>query len=407
MGVTRDGGRRGPVPVEWAGNTEPGLRAMEEKARDPLPWWLRVLFVIGLLYGFLLAIQCMGASFKMMGKETSEALFSGIANPFAALSVGVLATVLVQSSSTTTSMIVALVGSGQITVVHAVPMIMGANVGTTITNTLVSVGHVTRSMEFRRAFAAATVHDFFNLICVAALLPLELATGFLSRSALALTGMLAGSGSGGATFDSPVKDAVKVGFAQVEGAARGLGLDGGALAVTILVTGIVLTFVCLIGVTRNMRRLISGPLEQAINRSLGKNTLIGVAVGILVTFAVQSSSITTSLLVPMCAAGILRLGVAFPIMLGANVGTTLTAMLASMAAESTAGLSIALVHLIFNLVGVGIFLLVPRLQRIPIRLALGLADRAAGNPLWILGYVGGVFVAIPLLGWWIFARLLA
>jgi solute carrier family 34 (sodium-dependent phosphate cotransporter) len=299
---------------------------------------------------------------------------------------------------------VALVGSGQISVAHAVPMILGANVGTTITNTLVSVGHVTRNLEFRRAFAAATVHDFFNLMCVAAILPLELATGLLSRSALGLTELLAGGS--GMTFDSPVKSAVQVGFAVVEGAARGVGLRGGALAFALLLTGVLLTFGCLFGVTRNMRRLISGPLEQAINRSLGKSTLIGVLVGVLVTFAVQSSSITTSLLVPMCAAGILRLGTAFPIMLGANIGTTLTALLASMAADSTAGLTIALVHLLFNVLGVSIFIAIPALRRVPIRLATGLAARSAQNPLWVLGYVGGVFVAIPLLAWWIFARLL-
>lgn len=402
-GTTSDQGRapqgRGPSPA-------PGrLRHLDLEVRDPLPAWLRIVLVLALLYGFLVAIHCMGSSFKMLGEETSEVLFSGIANPFASLAVGVLATVLVQSSSTTTSMIVALVGSGQITVTHAVPMILGANVGTTITNTLVSIGHVTRNLEFRRAFAAATVHDFFNLLCVAFLLPLELVTGLLSRSALALTDLLAGGS--GASLESPVKGAVQAGYGLVEAAARAAGLAGGGLALGVLVTGVLLTFACLWGVTRNMRRLISGPLEQAINRSLGKSVLVGVLVGILVTFAVQSSSITTSLLVPMCAAGILRLGTAFPIMLGANIGTTLTALLASMAADSTAGLTIALVHLLFNCLGVSLFLVFPALRQVPIRLAQDLAERAARNPLWIVGYVGGVFVAIPLLGWWIFARLLS
>lgn len=401
---TKDGRGAGVArPVELPADAVGRLRAMEREARDPLPTWVRIALVVGLLYGFLIAIQCMGASFKMLGQETSRALFAGIENPFASLSVGVLATVLVQSSSTTTSMIVALVGSGQITVAHAVPMILGANVGTTITNTLVSIGHVTRSLEFRRAFAAATVHDFFNLLCVAALLPLELATGFLSRSALSLTELLAGSS--GRRIDSPVKATVEWGYDGLETALRALGLADGPLALAVLLLGIALTFVCLFGVTRNMRRLISGPLEQAINRSLGKSTLLGVLVGILVTFAVQSSSITTSLLVPMCAAGILRLGTAFPIMLGANIGTTLTALLASMAADSTAGLSIALVHLLFNVLGVGVFVAVPPLQRVPVRMARVLAARAAQNPLWIAAYVLGVFVALPLLGWWIFARL--
>ena len=135
-----------------------------------------------LLYGFLVAIQMMGGAIKLMGKGASEGLFEGNLNPFAGLAVGVLATVLVQSSSTTTATIVSLVGSGALALKSAVPMIMGANIGTTVTNTLVSIGHVRRGQEFQRAFAAATVHDFFNVLCVALILPLELSTGVLSSS---------------------------------------------------------------------------------------------------------------------------------------------------------------------------------------------------------------------------------
>ena len=182
----------------------------------------RILLVVLLLAGFLVAIKCMGGAFKLMGQETSGALFDGVANPFTALAVGILATVLVQSSSTTTATIVALVGSGELSVEHAVPMIMGANIGTTITNTLVSVGHVRQSASFRRAFAAATVHDFFNLMCVAVLLPFELATGFLSKTALYLTDHLAGGP--GAKFDSPVNSGVKVAYKGVLAAFESLGL---------------------------------------------------------------------------------------------------------------------------------------------------------------------------------------
>jgi len=140
----------------------------------------RIFYLLVLLFVFLVAIKLLSGGIKMFGADTASNLFDGVSNPFAALAGGILATVLVQASSVTTSTIVAMVGSGTMDVQAAVPMIMGANIGTTITNTLVSIGHVARSGEFRRAFAAATVHDFFNLIMVAIFLPLELSTHFLS-----------------------------------------------------------------------------------------------------------------------------------------------------------------------------------------------------------------------------------
>lgn len=371
---------------------------------------LRVAFVILLLYFFLVAIQMMGGSIKMMGNDASKGLFSGVDNPFAGLAVGILATVLVQSSSTTTATIVALVGSGSLTVEQAVPMIMGANIGTTVTNTLVSIGHIRKSMSFRRAFAAATVHDFFNLLCVVTLLPLEMATGFLAHGAEWLTAQILGPPghelhAAGVTYKSPIKVAVKAAYNGAQGLLRDFGFEGTSLAIAVLVIGISLTFACLILITKNMRALVSGPLEHALNRSLGKSGLIGILLGILITAAVQSSSITTSLLVPLCAAGILSLENAFPIMLGANIGTTITAMLASLGTDERGGLTIAFVHLLFNLCGVLIFYPFKRVRQLPLRASRFLADKASVNPIWVLGYVAGVFIAMPLMGWWIFGKL--
>ncbi|MEM7023021.1 MAG: Na/Pi symporter [Pseudomonadota bacterium] len=362
-----------------------------------MPAAIRLAFVFVLLYGFLVAIKLMGGGIAMLGKETSAGLFEGISNPFAGLGLGVLATVLVQSSSTTTSTIVGLVGSGVLTVRSAVPMIMGANIGTTVTNTLVSAGHVRRSQEFERALAAATVHDFFNLLCVAIILPIEVLTGFLYKSATQLTGVL--TLGEGVTYKSPIKKAVKAVYSQVVDGLESLGMDGAPLAITTGLLGVALTFICLLLITRNMRVLISDRLERTINNALGKGGWIGIPIGVAVTVAVQSSSITTSLLVPMCAAGVLTLHNAFPIMLGANIGTTVTALLASLAADSDAGLTIALVHTLFNLTGVLIFYPIPALRRIPIQLACWLARKTAVRPYFLLVYLAVVFVLIPLAGW--------
>ena len=172
---------------------------------------LRLGVVVLFLFGFLVAIQMMGGSIKLLGEGSVSGLFDGVSNPFAGLSAGVLATVLMQSSSATTSIIVSIVGSGganALSITSAVPMVMGANIGTTVTNTIVSIGHIRRGAEFHRAFAAATVHDFFNVMCVAVMLPAELLTGFLSKSADWTSSQLYG-GSTGPELDSPIKEAVK------------------------------------------------------------------------------------------------------------------------------------------------------------------------------------------------------
>jgi solute carrier family 34 (sodium-dependent phosphate cotransporter) len=385
-----------PPQLPGMSSTAPSS-AKANSVRTRIPIWLRLIFVLALLFVFLVAIRLMGSSIKAFGEGAAGDMFSGVANPFAGLAVGTLATVLVQSSSTTTSTIVSLVGNGTLRLTSAVPMIMGANIGTTITNTIVSIGHVRQGNEFRRAFAAATVHDFFNLLCVLVLLPVEIGTGVLEKSASAISGRI--SSIGGTEFESPVKAAVKASGDGVKSLVESSGLDGRALAGVMLFIGITLTFLCLIFITKNLKVVFSGALERTLNRQLGRSGMIGIGVGILMTVAVQSSSITTSLLVPMCAAGVLTLRNAFPIMLGANIGTTVTALLASMGTDSPDGLTIALVHLLFNLSGVLLIFPFPILRDIPIALAEKLASGAQKRPIIVVAYVGGVFVLLPLLGY--------
>jgi len=125
----------------------------------------------------------MGKSFKMLGKDFAEGLLNTTSNEFVGLFIGILATSIVQSSSTVTSITVGLVAGGGLTIPSAIPIVMGANIGTSVTNILVSLSHVTRRDEFRRAFSGAVVHDIFNLLAVLVLFPLELATHVLARAA--------------------------------------------------------------------------------------------------------------------------------------------------------------------------------------------------------------------------------
>ncbi len=360
-----------------------------------------MLVVLGLLFVFLVGVKGLESGIKAFGADFADRLFETVSSPVAGLFAGILATVLVQSSSVSTATIVGLVGSGALSVGAAVPMIMGANIGTTVTNTLASLGHVRRGAEFRRAFAGATVHDFFNLLAVSIFLPLELLTGFLSSTAASLTDVLAGQTSlaGVAPEGSPIKDAIKVPVSLFESGVESLTDSSTVLGFALLVAGLALIFLALALITRNMRIVMEGRIERSLNAVLGKGAGIGaMIIGVLITIAVQSSSITTSVLIPMVAAGVLTLENAYPVTLGANVGTTVTALLASVAADRPEALTIALVHTLFNLAGILLFYPIPRLRRIPIVLATKLAVVAAERKQLVLVYVVGLFLVVPILG---------
>ena len=144
---------------------------MSSETREKL---IKALAIIISIYLFLLSIKLLGHSFKLFGKEFAESMLQMTSNPFTGLIIGIVSTSIIQSSSTTTSIVVGLVAGSVLNLDTAIPIIMGANIGTTITNALVSFGHISRKAEFRRAFSAAIVHDFFNLFSVIVLFPIEL-----------------------------------------------------------------------------------------------------------------------------------------------------------------------------------------------------------------------------------------
>jgi sodium-dependent phosphate cotransporter len=298
-----------------------------------------------------------------------------------------------------TATIVGLVGSGTLDVSLAVPMIMGANIGTTVTNTLASLGSARRREEFRRALTAATMHDFFNLLAVAVLLPIELLTGVFTRSALALTRVIRGTDVDVSTGTSPIRTAVKAPVTLIKDTLATFGVTSRIAAVIALVLGLSLIFLALILITRNMRQLVRGTLERAMNHVVGRGGgTVGILIGLLVTVAVQSSTITTSILVPLVAAGLLTARSAYPITLGANVGTTVTALIASLAVTQPAGLTIALVHTLFNVTALAIVFPVRVVREIPVRMAERFAGVAVEHPSLVAGYLLGLFVVVPLIG---------
>ncbi len=363
--------------------------------------FVRVLLVLFLLFLFLLGVNALGDGFKSLGRGLLETFFTATQNPFMGLMVGILATTLVQSSSVTTSLIVGLVAApvNPLPVANAVPMVMGANIGTTVTNTIVSLGHMGRKQEFYRAFSVATCHDFFNYIAVLVLLPLELLTGYLRKAATALSTLLTGM-IGGVEYDSPLKGVLKAALQPIKGLIGGVTDSERFQAVLLIAVAGVLIYVALMLLVRVMRRAMHSRVEVIVSRGLHRSPLVAIIVGILVTVMVQSSSITTSLLVPLAGAGLITLVQAFPITVGANIGTTVTALLAALAVtgpNARWGITIALVHLLFNLSATLLIFSSERIRNIPLAAARWLASVAVRSRKWALLYVVLLFYGLPAL----------
>lgn len=352
---------------------------------------LKILGVIAALYLFLVGINGMSSAIKHMGAEVADSIFKTTSNPIIALFIGIFSTVLFQSSSTTTSLIVGMVSSGALSLAGAIPMVMGANIGTTVTNTIVSLGHINRGNEFRRAFAASTVHDFFNVLSVIILFPLELAFHGIQRTSEWFATLLFGKIHNIDVLQSksPIKIAVKSGARFVEGFTFNNDIF-------YLVVSVLITFLMLYALVKLLRSLVLEKIEAFFDQYIFKTILRAIGFGVLITIMVQSSSITTSLVVPLAGAGVLTLRQIFPFTLGANIGTTITALMASLTGTVSA-LIAAISHLLFNIVGILIIYGLPFLREIPIYCAENIAEKAVENKLIPVLYLVSIFVIVPLL----------
>lgn len=412
-----------------------GDATWEEVARtccchSPEEWgWIFVglaCFVF-LLYFFFVGLDMMSTGAKVMSGCAAGGLFGEETNPVAGVMIGILTTALLQSSSATTSIIVSLVGE-TLSVSQAIYMVMGANIGTTITNTIVAIGQLGDGDQLERAFAGATVHDMFNYMTVAILLPLEVVTGYLEE----LTGLMVRNASvkEGEDWEGPVKrivsplgtkiiisnkkvtNAIAAGEATCEdfypmscegtptydscGGSFGLiGCDkdtndcpaffsenatvtddktsGGV----VFILALILLFSCLLGIVAVLQRMLLGMSTRIIYKATDVNGYLAIAIGCGITMLVQSSSITTSTLTPLVGMGALRLEQMFPLTLGANIGTCITGITAAMVSDTIDSLQVALCHLFFNVTGIIIFYPIPFMRLIPMTAArrLGKATR--------------------------------
>lgn len=369
---------------------EPEQSPIISEQKDSVKWspYLRnTLYILLALIVFLFALDLMISSFQQLGKAAAETILLATSNPFTALFIGLLTTAIIQSSSATTSMVVALVASGSLTLESAIPIIMGANIGTTITSTIVSLGFISKKKEFIRAVSAGTYHDFFNILTVIILFPFEYFYGLLSG----ISHQIAVS-----FFNEPVEQSA-VGFSFF-----GKGFNSIInFLVNNIESGLVLTlisFALLFGSILFFRKVLSDILgietQNTFHRFFFRSPLQSFGWGLVTTAAIRSSTVTTSLVVPLVAQKVVRLKEAVPFILGANIGTTITAFIAAIF-NSNSAISIAIAHFLFNLFGVILFMIVPYVKDVPLKMATSFGRLTRKYRLAGFLYLLVIFFFIP------------
>ncbi len=346
---------------------------------------LRTVALIAAAAGFLFALGLISDAGTTLGQSTLERVLTLYSGPVTGLCVGLVATSIFQSSSATTSIVVALVAGGGLPITSAVPVILGANIGTTLTSTLAAFGSSTIPAEFSRALSAAAIHDLFNLTLSLVLLPLEIAFGVVTRLAVEMSQLL-----------SPL-----LGGADVD-VSDPIGFDYGLPAWGLLLIGIVLLIASLrLGISL-LRSVVFKRSEHLMETDLARHPLVTFGAGFGLTGIVQSSSLTTSLIVPLAGSGLWKPDRVLPYTLGANVGTTITALLAALTTGTSGAtvnpaLTAACAHVLINVTGVALVALLPPLRRAILGGAAAIGRMAEQRRRSALGYVIGLFFVAPTL----------
>jgi sodium-dependent phosphate cotransporter len=363
--------------------------------------------LIGALLLFFLAIKLLTGAFSLLGGKSAEALLQVAENPFIGLFLGILATAIVQSSSVTTSMIVTIVAAGQLSLSSAVPMIMGANIGTSVTSTIIALGYIGNRKEYQKAISGATLHDLFNIITVVLLLGLELGFGLLSSASVWMASLITpriGIEVGGLLF-------FLTDLAEwiIQSTSNASYPDGNP--VLCLLLGIIGVLGSLQLLSTLLKRFIIGRIQRNIDRYIFGSSFRSIMAGFVSTAAVQSSSVTTSLMVPLVATSKVSLTRAFPFLMGANIGTTTTTLLAAIFVGANepelaqASLAIAFAHVLFNLFGVLVMFPSERIRLIPIRIARKLGMLTLESRFYGVLYVLVLFFLLPMALIWLFQAL--
>jgi solute carrier family 34 (sodium-dependent phosphate cotransporter) len=347
--------------------------------------------ILQMLFGFLLfmfSIDLLTVSMVSLNSQFAEELFLATNNPFIGLFVGLLMTALIQSSSTVTAMIVAVVASGSLSLSQAVPLVMGANIGTTITSTLVAFSFIMKKNEFRKALAAGVLHDIFNILTVLILFPLEVYFGFLSQMATHLTETFFDLGDqydGNYNYNILFTRPLTIWFIELI-----------SNPIVVLSLAVILVFASIKFLSTSVFKTFMSPNVNKANKHIFHNPYRTFLYGAFFTAAIQSSTVTTSLIVPAVANRKVSLVKAFPFIIGANIGTTITAAIAAIY-KTDAAISLAIVHFLFNFLGAIIFLPFPGIRNIPVKLATYLGKESTKSRIVGFAYILLTFFIIPFL----------
>lgn len=341
---------------------------------------------------FFVSLDLLSEGFQLMGEGVAEALIATTANPITGIFVGILATTLVQSSSTSTSLTVALVATGTLSTAAAIPIILGANIGTSVTNTIVSLAHVRDPDEFKRAFTGALVLDYFNIIAIAIFFVVELTTSALSWTATQLTTITVGMGV--PELFNPLDIVVE----PIADFIVGLTAETGWI---VLILAVAFLYFALRALVKLLQSILDADLEEKIRKHLFGSPWKAILFGFVITTAVQSSSITTSVIIPLIALSVIVAIQALPYFIGANIGTSTTALIAALAlssdgsAEGIAALNVAFVHMSFEGFAIVTLFTVRKVRHLVVWLAERSADWIAQGRFLAIAYIAIIFYLMP------------
>ena len=179
------------------------------------------------------------------------------------------------------------------------------------------------------------------------------------------------------------------------------------LGALLLVISLILLIICLICIVKLLHSMLRGPIANLLKKFVNSDLpgpfkfltgYIAILIGAGLTILVQSSSIFTSAITPLVGIGVLHLDRMFPLTLGANIGTTVTAILTSLAQDGEKiplALQVALCHLFFNIIGVIIWYPIPAMRAIPVSLAKSLGNTTANHRWFALVYLFLMFFILP------------
>lgn len=227
------------------------------------------------------------------------------------------------------------------------------------------------------------MHDFFNILTVFILFPLEYFTHFLSNLAKYVTELLPISDTSG-SFIPPI---ISIPSSFVVSHLENYPL-------VILIFAILCMFLAIRLFISLLKEQMIGKQRQRMHEIFFGSIWKSFSWGFIMTAAIQSSSVTTSLVVPLVATRKINIQKAFPFIVGANIGTTLTTLLAALF-KSEAAITIAIVHILFNIIGALLFLAIPFMRKIPILLSQRLGIASMHNQSSVLAYLLIVFFILP------------